>query len=335
MSSKFFNYVQYGKESTRGTAVAATKKWTGQAIPVPSDTKLTFPKEEFGVRADERRASVQQREYGFTLASSDAIFQLLPMVFSAGLKGNVTASEVTPAQGDYLWTFTPSYTASNAPDAFTVQLANDIQAYRVPYAMCSEIRLSGSINQSNEPSPVKLEADFFGQFIEDATATAAIALPTPTGMNAHYSRLYLDTAWAGVGVTEIAAALRSWELTIMTGNKPVHTGGANNYFATHSEGIPTAMLTFTAEHNATTEALLALQQAATFRVARLKVTGPTIGSGTAHSFVFDLGGTFEEVNLIDSDDRGDNLSSFVLHGHYDDTGAKTLACTVTTNSNAV
>lgn len=337
MSSKFFNSLQYGLENpaARGTGVAATKIWTGQGVPIGSDVQIAFPKEEFGVRADERRASVVQKEFNFTTICEHGIFQLLPIIFSCGLKGAITAAETTGGQSDYLWTFSPSSTAANAPDSATWELCNDTQAYEVPYCMVKEIRLSGSVNQDNTPSPVKIEADWFGQKLDTCTKTAGLSLPTPTGMNAHLAKLYLDTAWAGVGGTALTNLLRSWELTILTGNHPLHTGGANNYMASHAEGIITAMLSFTLEQGATANALLALQQAGTFRVARLEVIGPQIGSGGTHYLKFDVGGSLEELSLYGQEDRGDNLSTFTLHGHYNDTGAKTVACLVQTNSNAV
>lgn len=336
MSSRFFNSLQYGLENpaAHGTGVAATRIWTGQGVTITSDSQVVFPKEEFGVRADERRASVVQKQFDFTTICEHGIFQVLPIIFSCGMKGAITPAEATPAQGDYLWTFSPSSTAANAPDSATWELCDDVQAYEVPYSMVKEIRLSGSINQDNSPSPVKIEADWFGQKLDTCTKTAGLSLPTAVGMNAHQTILKLDTAWAGVGTTTIAG-LRSWELTIMTGVHPLHTGGANNYFSADGEGILAAMLSFTVEAATANNAFLALQQAGTFRAAQLGVTGPQIGSGTYHNLTFQMGGSFEEVNINSGEDRGDNLSSFVLHGHYNDTGAKSMACLVTTNSNAV
>jgi hypothetical protein len=40
------------------------------------------------------------------------------------------------------------------------------------------------------------------------------------------------------------------------------------------------------------------------------------------------------VTQNESDDRGDNLSAFVLHGIYNDTGTKELVVELTTNTNA-
>lgn len=332
MGSKFFNKVQYGLESTRGTAVAATNIWTGQSVPLSSDTRAEYPEEVFGVRAASRRSSVQQKEYRGSLNSDHAIFQQMAFPLSCGLKGGVTLAEVTSGQGDYKGTFTPSLTAANSPEAATIEIVDDVQAYEIEYAMFERLHWACDISQGNDPSPVKFDADFFGRQISAVTATGSLSLPTPTGMNGKLSRLYLDTAWAGVGGTEIASLLRSWDFEIITGLHPNHTGSAYDYFTHHSEGIIAVMLSFTVESGSVAAAKYLLQRSQTFQAARLDIVGPQIGSGTNHRLRFDVGGYFEEVSLNDGDDRGDNLSSFTLKGVYNDTGAKLIQCELTTDT---
>jgi hypothetical protein len=53
-----------------------------------------------------------------------------------------------------------------------------------------------------------------------------------------------------------------------------------------------------------------------------------------HSLTLDLGGTWERVVPLSSEDRGNNLHLAVLHGKYDSTGAKLLQCAVSTSVNA-
>ena len=334
MGSKFLSKVQYGLESTRGTPVAATRMWTGNALTIPSDTKIVYPEEQFGVRAASRRSAVQQKEVRFTLGSEHGIFQALRLLFETGLKGGVTWAEVTPAQGDYKGIYTPSLTAANAPKAATVEMGDGDQCYEAEYCMCERIHLSGSIGQGAEPSPVKIEADFFGRQLTATTFTAAQSPHTPTGMNSALARLYLDTAWAGVGVTELSNLIRTWDLEILTGIHPVHSGSENTYFTHYNESVIGVMLGFTVEAGAVSAAKFLLQQAQTFQAAQLDIVGPQIGSGTNHRLRVQLGGTFEEATQNESDDRGDNLSAFVLHGLYNDTGAKELVVEVTTNVDA-
>lgn len=337
MGSSFFSVVQYGGEATtaKGTAVAATKIWPGQSsFKIGSDVKPTFITEQNNVRVNERRTVVYEKIYRNNLTSSHTTFSQLVFPFSCGLKGSVVASPVTPAQQDYLWTFTPSLTATNGPESATIELSDDSQNWEVEYCMFDKISIAGSMDQEGGDAPVTLDAGFFGRQLTQSTKTGALSLATGEVMNAKLSRLYLDTAWAGVGSTELTNLLRSWQVEILTGLHPDFTGSATNTFNAHKEGILGVMATMTIEGGTTANSLLALQQAGTFRVMRLTVNGTQIGTGTTHSLVLDIGGYLESADPIASEDRGDNLSTFVLRGTYDVTGAKMLQCSVTTTASA-
>ena len=337
MGNSFFSVVQYGGEATRGTAVAATKIWPGQAsFKLGTDTKPTFIEEQMNVRTMNRRVVAYQKLYRNNLVTSHTTFSQLLFPLSCGLKGGVTASEQTSAQTDYLWTFTPSLTTANNPEAATIELGDDVQFWEAEYCMFDRITLSGSIDQEGGDAPVTLDAGFFGRQLSTTTKTGALSLPA-TGdevMNGKLARLYSDTAWAGVGSTEFTNLLRSFQIEILTGVHPDSTGSATKYFNAHKEGIISVMGTFTIEAGATANALLGLQQAGTFRAMRLAVNGSQIGSGTTYNLTVDIGGMIETIDPIASEDRGDNLATFGIRGTYDTTGAKMMQLTVTTNTNA-
>lgn len=334
MGNRFFSKVQYGKESTRGTAVAATKIMLGQVPAVGSDRKPIIPVENVGIRAGGVRSVIHQYFYQNTLTSEHGYFQLLPAIFGCGLKGGVTASEVTASQTDYLWTFTPSLTAANSPDSLTIELGDDTQAFEAEYAMFERIRISGNVAQGMEQSPVTIEADFFARQLTPTTFTGALSLPSAEPINAKLSRFYLDTAWSGIGGTEKANILRSFDIEILTGNHAKFSGSGYKYFNGHGEGLIDVTANFTFEGNSDADAIFDAQQANTFQAVRLKIEGAQIGSGTNHGLTIDIGGKWDTVNPLGSEDRSDNLTSATLLGHYDGTGAKMLQVAVTTNTNA-
>lgn len=335
MGNSFFSVVQYGAESTRGTAVAADRIWGGQAsFRIGSDVKPTFIQEQQNVRTLERRVKIYQKLYRNNLTSAHTTFQQLLFPFSCGLKGSITAAEQNPSQADYLWDFTPSLTAANNPESATIELGDDTQFWEAEYCMFDKISLSGSIDQEGGDAPVSLDAGFFGRQLTATTKTAALSLPAGEFMNAKLARLYVDSAWAGVGGTELSNLLRSWQIEILTGVHPDFTGSATNTFNAHKEGIIGVMATVTIEGGSSANTIFGLHEAGTFRVMRLAINGSQIGTGDTHNLTIDIGGFFEQADPIASEDRGDNLSTFVLHGTYDATGAKMLQVNVTTDTNA-
>lgn len=331
---EFFTVCQYGKETTKGTAVAATKVRVGVAPRIISDTRPEFIEEQFNIRMASRRVGIYERLYTNTLSSPNAGFQQLLLPFSTGLKGGVTAAETTPAQGDYLWTFTPGLTVAagdNAPEAFTLQVGDDQQAWRIPYCMTDRITLKGKVSQDGGAAPVSLEQGFFGRYIEENAFTGSLSLESCTDMNAKLAQLYVDTTWAGVGVTEYSDALDEFTIEILTGVHPVFRGASTNYFNKHREGIIGYTASFVVD-TALRDELLSSQQAGDLQIVQFTITGAAIGSGTPHKLTLQMGGRWEDVTARDTSDRGDNLATVALHGQYDTTGGKGLVVTLTTNA---
>jgi hypothetical protein len=196
------------------------------------------------------------------------------------------------------------------------------------------IRIGGQVSQGQDASPVTVEADFFGRQLTPTTFTGAISLPSVEPMNAKLSRFYLDTSWAGVGGTEKTNILRGFDIEILTGLHPVFTGSSEKYFNTYAEGLMMVTANFTFEGNSDANAINTAHRAGSLAVARLAINGSAIGAGTAHSLKIDIGGAWEAVSPLSSEDRGDNLHSATLRGYYDPTGAKLFDVAVVTNVSA-
>jgi hypothetical protein len=334
---EFFTICQYGKEITKGTGVAATKIRVGQAPRIITDTKPEFIEESYNIRMASRRVGIYERLYMNTLSSPNAGFQQLLLPFSTGLKGGVTATNTTSPSTDWLWTFTPGLTVAagdNAPEAFTLQLGDEQQAWRVPYCMTDRITIKGKVSQDGGSAPVSLESGFFGRYIEENAFTAAQSLESCTDMNAKLAQLYVNPSWATVGATELSDALDEFTIEILTGVHPVFRGSAQNYFNKHQEGVIGYTASFVVD-SALRDELLSSQQAGDLQVVRFTITGPVIGAGTPHKLTLDMGGRWEDVTARDNSDRGDNLATVALHGQYDDTGAKGLVVTLTTDVQTV
>lgn len=345
--NRFFTVFAYGKETTKGTPVNATRIRVGQAPRVVSDRKPQFIEEQFNVRMGSRRIKADyERLFMNTITTPEAGFQQLVMPFLTGLKGGLTPTEQTASQGDYLWTFTPNLTAAageNTPDAITGYFYDDEKCWRVPYMLTSRITIKGSVAQDGGAAPVSLEQEMFGRYIKEQTLGGTPTLESSTPMNAKLTQLFLDSAWSGVGGTEVSDALVDFTVEILTGVHPKFRGSSStldsqselkNYFNSHGEGIIAYNATFTLDTSQRDEEF-ASHQAGSLRVARLKINGPQIGSGENHSLTVDMGGGWESASPIDNEDRGDNLATYALHGIYDDTDAKGLQVALSTSQSTI
>ncbi len=337
MGERAFSKIQYGKEtiSTHGTAVAATKILAGIVPALTPDRKPRRPQVNVGIRSDKIKSLFDTYLVRSTLSLEHGYFQALPMFFSCGLKGGVTASEVTPSQADYLWTFTPSETASNTPDSITLEMGDDVQAYEAEYVMFERLHVAGEIPQDGGDAPVLVEGDFFGRQWTGTTFTGALTVPTPEYMVSKLSQFYLDTTWAGAGGTEKTSLLRGFDIEILTGLHPKMLGSGDRFFTTHGQGLIDVMASFTFENNSDADAIWDNFRSQALQVVRFKISGSQIGTGTVHSLILDIGGTWDEVIPLSGEDKGNNLCTALLVGQYDVTGAKKLVATVTTNSSTI
>ena len=335
MGEKAFRFIQWGKESSAGTPVAADTIIMGEAQPIQPDRAPTHIEDDVNLRAMSNRIRIDSRLVSDTLRVPNAYFQVLPLIFSMGVKGGVSSSEQNSSQGDWLWDFTPSMTASNTPDTGTIELGDNIQAFEAEYMMIERIAISSAIAQGADASPISVEADYFARQWTAVTKTGALSIPTNTAMNGKLSRIWRDTSWAGVGGTELTSLLRGWDLQILTGNHPKFLGSSSEFFTTTGEGKFEVTLAVDLEGTAAADTIWDLQQAGTFSVVRITVDGPQIGSGDVNNFTIDIGGFWEAVIPLGSEDRGNNIHTAMLRASYDTTGSLLFQLTTTNTVEAI
>lgn len=334
MGDNVFNRVQYGKETVRGTAVAATARFPG-TMSVPADRKPVFPEAALGLRVKSQRSAIRQIMVdGATLTMQNAVFQRLPWLLSMGLRTvTLPSTPVTAGQGDYLWDFSHSLTAANNPDAFTIEYGDDTQAYEIEYCMARRYKIDLKVG---EDASVSVETEIFGRQITATTFTAALTNPTVTDMIANLSRIWIDPAWASLGTTEKTALMRECSIEILTGLHPKFFAANSKTFQTHGENFLDCRATFTFEGGSDADAQFDLFQAGTARAIRVGCYGPQIGTGTPHALVVDMFGTWEEIIPLASNKDGNNLHTAIFQTHGD--GLATphhFAVKVTTDANTL
>lgn len=336
MGTNVLRKIQYGKESVKGTAVAATRILPVVNPPISADRKPTYPREDAGVLAESIRSYVAGRLVRDKLKWDSFYYQALPMLLSCGIKGNITPTEQTAGQGDYLWDYAPNMTGtSNAQDSLTIERGDNAFMVESEYCMFDSFKLSGEVNQDGEDSAMKAEASYFGRQNTVSSFTAALAIPALTPINTKLTRLFIDPTWAAVGSTEKTLTLRAYDIEVITGLHPKFHGSSNDYFDNHGEGAMAIMAAFTFEGNSNTADIFTAFNSQALQVVRLKTEGPLISASKRHLLQLDFSGTWEEVIPLGSESNGNNLWTAVLHGFYDPTGGKMLAAQVGTNRNTL
>lgn len=323
---------QYGVENpaAHGTAVAADSRFVGEfSMGFVPDSQPIIPKDDLGLKVKGFRAvETTGKVVMGTLNIPRMYFQALPWVFSHLIKGGVTPAEQTTDQDDYLWSFVPSLTASNTLDSSTVERGDSVQAFEIEYLMLDRAKFTITLPQDGGDAAVTFEAGFFGRQNTKTTFTASVAIPTVHELNSLLAKFYVDSSWATIGNTEKTGILRQIEIEILNGVYPPWNGGSL-LFGTPEEGLFSILWTLTLVNGA--EAIALFDAKGDIKFVKMLLEGPAIGTGDNHSLDIQACVAVMEVIPGASKDKETSLTTVMLEGVYDPTGAAEFKVYCTTN----
>lgn len=323
--TQLFEHLNYGKEATPGTPVAPTRQFyaEGTAVLLEDRNWNLHENENRGRRSEIGRPPTQQTEdVRVEFTSVDGIsYDDLVWPFS-DLNGTATG---VGGAADKTWTQTPSMTATNSPKAYSLDIGDDVQNWRVQYGQFESFELSAALNEKTQMSGA-----MFGQrMIKTAQANPAtnVSIKIPGEL---WTLKVAATAAGLPGASILSNTLLSWRLTVRTGLIWRHYMDGNMFGAQSVERKIGGDVEFLVESTAgvVTE-FYDRYTAGTQFFARLKATGPTLG-GSNYSAQLDLNLVLPEVHPIDSEQDGINVYRVV--GRLADDGTTPPISPVIVNS---
>ncbi len=340
MGNKALTIVQYGKETVNGTAVPADTRLVAAVTMPDADRELIVPSASTGKRVTGVVDNAYYRRQaceGMQLSTPDgAYFQLLPLLFSACVDGNITPVEQTGSQNDMLWTFTESLTGLEDLDTFTLEVGDQFtgnSAYEVAYCLIPEMTISGNA----ETGECNVEATIDGDKMTPGTLTAVATLPTFEPIHGKKVRLYIDDLWAtaiGGSPTEKTGTLLDFKLDLKGGGHHKRRGSSTLIADSHGQDMVEMTLTMSFEHNAVAIAESALYHADTTtpRYIGLEVQGAQIGTGDNHTLKIVMAGVWDSWSAFTNTEQdGNTIEVGTLKVGFDVTGTRAFSILVTTN----
>jgi hypothetical protein len=285
--------VQYGKETTAGTAVAATRKAYLQGVSFTKQRDARYHKFATGSRDNTRAFTSGAVQAGGSVkvpVSADELIEWLAVT----LQGGVTPTTPSGATNARLWTYTPG----TSLDSMTIERNDGANLQRLVGVRGNQLTIAGSVGGDNAAT-----IDLFAQDREDAWAgplTAALTDRTPNFLEGWQTYLWIDSFGGTPGSTMIPYGLINWNLVI--GNNLGRKYTARNTKAasaiTFGELDVTATLVLEASA-AQAVSELANWNADTKRLVRLEFVGPAneveVGANEAQTVTITgtpTGGTF-------------------------------------------
>lgn len=234
------NKVQLGRETTAGTAVAATVVWQGPATDIEDTREIVQAEEQVGLLVPTGRSYVTQLGATIALPETEATFEHLPHVFEGGIKA------VTPSgTGPYVRSgYAPGTASQNTIKTYTIESGNAVagDGNEMEYGFVESFSLSGKSGEA-----WKVASTWRGRQKTVAALTGSLALIVPEDMLFGKTSLYIDATGGTVGTTQKTGVLLEASIEVETGIQPVHTADGVLYFSSHKIVPPSLEFTITLE----------------------------------------------------------------------------------------
>lgn len=312
---KALRKIQLGRETTAGTAVAATTIWRGLGT-MEDRREVVFPEETVGYLSGLDRAYTPYLAAGLTMESVPATFEQLPHILEAGI---ATVTATTDGSG-YVRTYTLATTTVPTIKTYTIEAGDDQQEEEMEYSFVESFRLEGKAKEA-----VMVSADWVGRQVTASSFTTGISVPTVEEILFLSGKLYIDATTGTIGTTQKTQTLLGMTLDVKCGLVPVFSADGSLHF-TFLKSVPaevTLQLTF--EHDSTSTAEKSAWRAGTSRLIQLKFEGSALQTaGTTYSkktLIVNLAGRWEKFDKLGEQD-GNDIVTGTFRARYNPTAAR-------------
>jgi hypothetical protein len=327
--ARLLSYFQLGKETTKGTAVAASRRFSPS---LDSAFKVDWMKtyhegRSTGVRTpisySTQQGTLVTLTFG-TLGDTGVGFDELPifLIFPGGGTAGAGATAVT-------WGHAWGGTAAGSAITYTAEYGDDVQEYEAEYCFAKSINISAALGGLTQ-----LSVEMVGRQSTKSTKTALDSVQ-PVRIPSYLWKPKFSTAQSTLtAASTVPNFLKSWDATWTTGLQESFYMDGNAYFGQSQESAPVrGTLHMVVASNSTAVSQFYDKGAAgTVDFVRLAATGPTIAaSGTAYLAQFDFAVEYREVQMISGDEEGENLYDVQAEIVYDNTWGQSIGGTVINN----
>jgi hypothetical protein len=234
------NKVQIGRETTAGTAVAATVLWRGPATDIEDAREIVMVDENVGLLVPTGRNYVAQLGATISLPETEATFEHIPHVFEGGIKA------VSPSgTGPYTRSgYAPGTASANTIKTYTIESGNAIagDGNEMEYSFVESFTLSGKTGEA-----WKVSSNWRGRQKTVAPMTGALSVAAVEEMLFGKTVFYIDATGGSVGSTQKTGVLLEASIDVETGIQPVHSADGVLYFTAHKMTPPSLEFTITME----------------------------------------------------------------------------------------
>lgn len=291
-----FQAPQIGVETTPGTAVPATRRFTAAQIQLMFDGAF----KTFAPNGHKTNTRVTLRKEHTKGTLSGPLDYNEVTYWFASMFGNKVTTTLASTASQHTFSFNDA--SSDTIPYFTIEQGSALRAQRAARAQLTGIGLNFDRGADN----AELTGDIIATQLQDGsvyTTTGVTALAEAEWLPNHLA-VYIDPTLASIGGTKLT---RVFKADVRIGGKvePVFTlDPANPSYATSAEKFPTFELDLTVEADAAGMAALTQARAADLtQYVRLRSTGGPANGVDAYSCTIDLACKISEIGGF-TDEQG-------------------------------
>ena len=296
--------LQLGKETTAGTAVAATVVYQGQGIG-KDESPIEHIPQDIGQMVPKPRSMTPRSDATVTFDPAPATFEQLGYWFDAGIEAPGTPTADTGGAG-HIYQYDLSNTTAASINTYTIETGNAQESNEMEYSFVEEFTLSGASGEA-----VMVGGTWRGRQQSDCAFTA-LSVSTVEPIYFNKGKIYIDAAGGTIGTTQKTATWLGFEISGPTGVRAIHSGDGNLYFAAHEVATSEITGSLTLRHNATGEAEIGIAATRAARLVRMTFEGATLttagSSYTYKTLNIDMAIQYTEVPTIEEADGLDNVT---------------------------
>ena len=307
--------IQMGRETTPGTAVAATTIWRGKGR-LKDEREVVFPEENIGILPGTDRTYVPKKAGKISFDEVEATYEQLVHLFEAGIKAGTPVQDGTGSGYEHKYALPVN--AQNTPKFYTLQGGDNQAAERMAYAFIEKLTLAGEASGA-----LKMSADWIGREVVANAFTGSLAAPTVEEILFSKGKLYMDGAADTIGTTMLTNTWLDMSLELTTGFMPVFTANGSLDHSFVKQVAPELVVKLTFEHDAHSVAEKAAYRNQTPRQLRMLWEGSALGTPDSHAtkkLVIDAAGKWESFEALGSR-NGNNVVEGTFRARYNATAA--------------
>lgn len=328
--SRALRKLQLGKETVKGTPVAATTIWRGMGV-IKDNREIVFPQEDVGILGGTDRKYIARYWSELSMPAVEATFEQLPYLFEAGVIAETPAAD--GGGSDYIYEYTAPITAQNTHRTYTIEGGDDQQAEEFDYAFVKKISLSGA-----GQGALMMSADWMGREATNTTFTGALSIPTVEEVLVNNASFFIDAVGGTLGATAKSGLIHEVSMDYTTGLEAFWAVDASKDFNLTKFTTDEILFKLIYEHNANAVTEKAIYRAGTTQQFRLKFEGTDVATpGTTYSkktMLLDFAGVYEDWGILD-ERNGNDVIEAAIRVRYNATAALKFMATIVNELSAL